>query len=98
MGEIWKLHWPTHLNILLWELRHDRLKTAELLFRQSGTDSPICNMCQGAWETSIHAVRDCLSSLAIRKERVEESKWQRFSGETAEVKSVYMNPYIDFGK
>lgn len=57
-GILWNSRAPPKLNYFLWQARHGRLKTKELLAR-SILSSSVCSLCGSTQESHLHVLRDC---------------------------------------
>lgn len=57
---IWKHKGQTRGALYLWMIRHDRLKTKQLLWHRHIIAEATCDICGVANESTLHALRDCI--------------------------------------
>jgi hypothetical protein len=56
---IWNSHAPPRVQFFVWLLVHGRIQCRATLFRKAIVDSPVCEICNLADETSTHIVFGC---------------------------------------
>lgn len=64
-SEVWKFKGPTRGSLVLWQMAHDRLKTKALLWGRNICENARCELCGVAYESSLHAVRDCHTARQV---------------------------------
>lgn len=90
-NRIWKIKGPQSNNWLLWQTRHNRLPTKDLMYRRKMADSPTCEVCHRAPETILHVLRDCGRVSRMWRMLTPSEEWQNFTQETEPTKWIDNN-------
>lgn len=75
---IWETKGPQGGNMLIWQIRHKKLLTAEILNQRGILDLPQCNICNRDAESTLHAVRGCQWISNVWKLLNPKEKWNSF--------------------
>lgn len=77
---IWKIKGPQSSNWFLWQIRHNRLPTKEIMYKRRMSDSPTCDVCHRVPETLLHALRDCGRVNRMWRSLIPPEDWHIFTG------------------
>lgn len=88
---IWNFSGQTRGSLLLWMVAHDRLKTNGLLWDRTNRESPRCELCGHAYESTLHAVRDCKLPRQIWSELLNVDRQRRFWTESEPQQWINVN-------